>query len=379
MTNTLIRPEIRLPLESSERMTITERSEIDFDGISVPVDYLDVPDSPDKVKTLGVTDELSKFEEVLRNHPTNQEKETIATVRQLAREEGFDEDGIIMSLTGPVMDPWRELMPSALALEPLYSPIRETMEQVNIPYDKRLELIFTNALDAIAIRARGKVTTELAVEHVKRALDLNAKEYRTLSIGCGAAGPILNVLSEVKDDRVTSTLYDINPKVLGYATDRAQERGLGARVSTEEGNLVTDYVKNELPDSKKGTVDLVDIMGVFEYFKEGSARELLKNSFAQVKPGGVILFGNMLSSRGQKEINQRVVQWPRLSMRTIEQDLEIIRNAGLPVKNTRVYVPSDGLYAIFAIEKDLRPVGGSQGTRTISGLGATAAPSVKAA
>jgi SAM-dependent methyltransferase len=380
MTNTLTGYETQSPLESGERMTITRRLEVNFNGISVPVHHVDVPDPFYNSERPGVTAELTGFNEILRNNPPGPQ-ETIDDIRELARRTGFlVEGGVLDTLTGPEMDEWRKLLrldTSALALEPVYDPTRETMGRLGLPYSKELVRVYGDTDDGVGIRSRGKVTTALVLEHVERVLGSSDGEYPTLSIACGAARPILDLLD--KDPRVTSTFFDINPEVLKYAADRARERGSIKRVTTEIGNLVTKFIRNGLSEDEKATCMGIDAMGIVEYFGDVAARELLKNGFAKLKPGGMLVFGNMLTGRGQEGINQRVAQWPHLHMRTIEEDLEIIQNAGLPVRNTRVYVPQDGVYAIFAVEKDSNPTDNYQSVQAINGLGATATPGARAA
>lgn len=105
---------------------------------------------------------------------------------------------------------------------------------------------------------------------------------------------------------------------------------------------------------------MVDILGLFEYIpelknKKGTiakgrdyATQLLARAKEIVRPGGIILFGNMLPERPQENFFYDVLRWPSLYQRSIKATLDIVDRAGLDADRTTVRVPAkEGVYAVY--------------------------------
>ena len=73
---------------------------------------------------------------------------------------------------------------------------------------------------------------------------------------------------------------------------------------------------------------MVEALGIVEYFPGRIAVGFLTQAMARVKPGGMLLFGNMLSSRPQLAFNRKVVSWPGLFPREIEEMTRLAERCG---------------------------------------------------
>lgn len=230
---------------------------------------------------------------------------------------------------------------------------------------------FRGVKDAEAVRTRATTAMELVAEHVESSEVLaDRDDLVSASLACGAAGPVykmVNGLAERGHNFSDVILVDQDPMALATAHSLAEANDVEGKVRLELRDLlaenITDYIK---PHS----VDVVDLLGLFEYIPNDErmghwAAALLGKVREIVRPGGYIVFGNMLNERPQQDFFRKVVQWPRLQQRTIRQVGEIVEEAGFSVDDLQVRVPSEGVYAVYGI-KVPRVIEGARGLSAAS-------------
>lgn len=206
----------------------------------------------------------------------------------------------------------------------------------------------TGVIDAHAVRTRGQAARAMLAEHFAGA----QRPLRFMSIACGAAGPILDYVHEAVGDGVVVDelmFVDHDPLALATTTALARTAGLGEIVRPVRKNLL----KTAPATYVSGQVDMVDLLGVFEHLPSGRmghrvASTVLAAAAEVVRPGGLILLGNMLGERPQQRFFDSV--WPRLSQRTIRQVLALAAEAGFPAHLVKVRVPArEGVYAVYGL------------------------------
>ena len=110
------------------------------------------------------------------------------------------------------------------------------------------------------------------------------------------------------------------------------------------------------------TYDAVDAVGILEYVPEVlsdesptalqvNAATFLAHAAQLVKPGGLLLVGNMRDTHPQLGFTLNVVQWPHIQPRSIETIQRIAGVAGLGDWQVDVYCPDDGVYALYAMHR----------------------------
>ncbi|MBC7943150.1 class I SAM-dependent methyltransferase [Candidatus Saccharibacteria bacterium] len=259
----------------------------------------------------------------------------------------------------PCLTEWRESVPSASALSNLYLP-QETHLPGNIndgdglfngtEIDTTTHSFFLNGLDCIAIRTRAQLMKMIA----SRTISKDEAKTHWVSLACGAAIPVFETLGDSHAD-VRLDLVDVDPDALEFAKRFALKHSLveGEDFTLFNRHLVRDLIVTDklVAELGENEADMVDMMGIFEYFKPEPAAVMLKNAFRLVKPGGVLVLANMLSTRPQLDFNLRGVGWPYIKPRSLEEISEIILGAGLSLDDAEVYIPKDGIYAVVEIRK----------------------------
>ena len=209
--------------------------------------------------------------------------------------------------------------------------------------DARSQAIFANMLDCIAVRSRAAIFAE----QVRVVADQVAGPMRCLSLGSGAAVPLIDALSALHFDghrEYDLVLVDLDLGALKFAEQLAGRAGFGEHVRTVNDNIVR--ASRALPHDH---FHLVDLLGVWEYGSDRACASMLKSALAHVIPGGRIIVSNMLADRPQLHFNQRGVGWPSIKPRTIEQMVHIALRSGVQSERVQVSVAGDGVYGVMSI------------------------------
>ena len=175
---------------------------------------------------------------------------------------------------------WRaRLVPTALALFVVQNPLEERLpEGTKMDSDSRQWFIHAN--DAIGVRSRAKVLAALVEKYIH-----NESENNWVS-GQRAAIPVLEALRNAKLDgqQVYLTLVDKDPVALSWAETMAAQEGLvvGEQLTLLRRNLLHTLVRNDdlLLELGEHQAELVDALGIFEYFNDTDAVTFLQRAAA---------------------------------------------------------------------------------------------------
>ncbi|OFE16431.1 hypothetical protein BA895_19135 [Humibacillus sp. DSM 29435] len=274
----------------------------------------------------------------------------------------------------PTIAAWFKLIPRAVALDIIYDPEKGRLCN-GVVLDEESIRWFKNIDDAIGIRSRAAVLRELLLHEADKSGCI-----AVASLACGAAQPVLETMAELlRDGRAADssvTLVDLDRESLGMAVRLADQHGITDRVTTVTGNILSlngiDIAPGPHLESGAGVgYDVVEALGFLEYLppenqesytyngvvdekrSRAGAVVFLKNAYDLVKPGGLLIFGNMLDeTHKQLEFTLNTVQWPHIQPRSIKKMLQIIAAAGVdPAAEVDIYCPTDGVYAVYAIRK----------------------------
>ena len=265
----------------------------------------------------------------------------------------------------PALNPglrrWREKhVPTAAALVPIQRPGDRLVD--GTPLNDFEQGVFRSSRDAVGVRSRGWI---LGQELLAGAA--GHPSQRWLSLACGAALPVFDaaLLARSRGIQVQLDLADHDGRALDLA----------GRLATELGLAPARHRLNVLDPRGVATrlgfaaFDAVDVLGLFEYLdvddsvfryeKVVSSRErrfagavtFLRNAYDLVRPGGLLVIGNMLDTHPQLDVLSRIVQWPMLKPRSPEQVRDIAVAAGLPPESMRVLRAEDGVYAVYVVRK----------------------------
>lgn len=280
----------------------------------------------------------------------------------------------------PGVENWLELIPTAAALDLLYDPSIEQLANGK-PVSPVVRDWACNILDAHGIRSRGEIVQDILARHIIDQASLGAAEQQWVSLACGAAQPVCHALRHIKESGNPTprvTLVDLDRSALRAAQTYAQTMEVGQftnvrcmnilrpqGVVSPEVDMQTNVAARALRrrvDLEAAAYDAVDAVGILEYVPEAlsdesptalqvNAATFLANAAQLVKPGGLLLVGNMRDTHPQLGFTLNVVQWPHIQPRSIETMQQIVKVAGLGNWRVDVYCPDDGVYALYAMHR----------------------------
>lgn len=177
-----------------------------------------------------------------------------------------------------------------------------------------------------------------------------------ISLASGAAVPVLKTIhcGQCQSQCLTLRLIDFDLNSLNFARGLASKYGLkeGRHFHLLRRNLIrrmifSDKLVEELGEQ---SADLVDALGIFEYFTAPDAVIFLRHAMRLVKPGGVLVISNMLSSSPQIAFLLRCIGWSDLHPRSLKELRDILVEAGVDLLDVAVTLPDDGVYAVMEIK-----------------------------
>lgn len=215
----------------------------------------------------------------------------------------------------------------------------------------------THVVDSHAVRTRADAAIERIRTHFFAGSDQPRKQIISASLACGASAPVFELartLREKHHAHLAMKLVDSDVMALATAQSLAERYGVESDVEIHHRDLMRDTLTSYIAPN---SVDVVDMLGLFEYIParvgiwplhHRAAADLLASVKAIIRPGGLIVFGNMLRHRPQQEFFDKV--WPTLQQRTISEVLAIIRHAGYDLDTVTVDIPRrEAVYAIYTI------------------------------
>lgn len=280
----------------------------------------------------------------------------------------------------PGVENWLELIPTAAALGLLYDPSIDQLANGK-PVSPEVRDWACNILDAQGIRSRGEIVQAILERHGIDQASPGAIGQQWVSLACGAAQPVCHALRHIKDSGNAIpqvTLVDLDRSALKAAKMYAQAKevgqfthvlcmnilrpqGVALSVLDAQTNVATQALRRQV-GLEAAAYDAVDAVGILEYVSEVFADEsptalqvnaatFLANAAQLVKPGGLLLVGNMRDTHPQLGFTLNVVQWPHIQPRSIETMQRIAGAAGLGNWRVDVYCPDDGVYALYAMHR----------------------------
>lgn len=313
------------------------------------VTYEDVSDTwPMKDQ---VCDQIDEINQQLVDDPTLEAPEV--SINDLGRRQMVckNELSLLAFHSRPALEEWRcELVPSALSLWAIQYPLAERLIS-GAMMDGNSRLWFIHANDARGVRSRAKVMGDIASALLKQNQNGN-----WISLACGAAVPVLRTIhsGQCQSQSLTLRLIDFDKNSLNFARGLASKYGLreGRHFHVLQRNLIKRMILSDKLVKELGeqSAELVDALGIFEYFIASDAVNFLRHAVRLVKPGGVLIISNMLSSSPQMAFVLRCIGWSDIHPRSLKELRDILVEAGIDLRDVTVTLPDDGVYAVMEIK-----------------------------
>jgi len=194
-----------------------------------------------------------------------------------------------------------------------------------------------------AVRNRFK----LVKQELRRAIlrFSNHEEVRLISLACGSAQAVIEVLAELKTKRiiVRVVLLDIDQSALDYAMGLAKKHGV-----LDQIKLVRASVSRVVKISRDFKPQVIEMVGFLDYIPQEKAIRLVTKIRESLEPKGVFITSNIAPNSEMRFIHW-VVNWSMV-YRTPEELAEVIVEAGF--SNYRLIYEPLKIHGLAIAQKD---------------------------
>lgn len=174
-------------------------------------------------------------------------------------------------------------------------------------------------------------------------LENQSTSIKIASLGSGSARAVLEVVSILQDKKIFDIfLVDKDKSALLYSERVSKELNIKSPI-----HYVNQKINENLSILKQVQFDIVEMVGLLDYFDDNRASELLTIIREGLKKGGHLITCNILDNP-EEEFVSRVVEWEMI-YRTTGNLLELADRAGFyPVS---VYLEPLKIHAVTSCQK----------------------------
>lgn len=233
------------------------------------------------------------------------------------------------------------------ALENLYNYGLPNLSR-NI-FQKFFHSIWFNTANSKAVRNRLKIVNRFLKESIK---DLYEKKgsIKILSIASGSARAVIESVSGlgVKNyPNINIYFLDKNPEALEYSRTLAEERGLNREKCSWHEGTATSYLDSLRKSGEK--VDLVEMVGLLDYFDDEKVVKTLSLINEILEDGGVLITANINHNKEKKFVTN-VIGW-EMKYRTHDELIDLLISAGFEEGELDVYTEPFEIHTVVSAKK----------------------------
>ncbi len=208
---------------------------------------------------------------------------------------------------------------------------------------------------AQAVRNRRKIIAKTLTNIQNNYSDLQPEKFKVLSIACGAAFEMKDILLSPEDsEKYHFTLLDQDRSALSEAAARVEQIGkqLGAKIKVDYINAsVRTMVATRQLAKKWGQFHFLYCMGLFDYLTPPVARAVLGTLYQLLKPGGEMLIGNFHISNPSRYYMEYWNDWV-LYYRTEEEFMDLLRD--VPSEKKSIFFEDTGCQMFLHVKKQTK-------------------------
>jgi extracellular factor (EF) 3-hydroxypalmitic acid methyl ester biosynthesis protein len=183
---------------------------------------------------------------------------------------------------------------------------------------------------AQAVRNRRDLIAKILVELKARKLKGNGQKIKILSVACGPAFELQDVITSTEDcARFHFTLLDQDENALAEARNQIAkiEKKLGTEVEVDYLNeSVRTLLKTAELSKRWGNFDYIYSMGLFDYLTPPVAKAVMGKLYQILNVGGEMAIGNFHISNASRYYMEYWLDWV-LYYRTEHDFIDLLKNA----------------------------------------------------
>ena len=217
------------------------------------------------------------------------------------------------------------------------------------PLGRLFDRYFLSLAAPQAVRAR---LMHVAETLAARAVTHDGDEYRAVSVGSGPGIDIATALAAMPADcrkKTRVTLLDLDTAALDDASTRILEYVSESALQCRQENLFR-LASKKVPAVEPASANLVICTGLFDYFRDDVAADMLRFFWQSLAQGGQMLVGNFAPHNPTRAYMEWVGNW-YLTYRTADQLRQLVEQAGIPPQQCSIRTDRTGVDLFLVAEK----------------------------
>ncbi|MDO8436039.1 MAG: class I SAM-dependent methyltransferase family protein [bacterium] len=215
----------------------------------------------------------------------------------------------------------------------------------NFPFGRESKVgdYWFGMMNAQAVRNRLKIVKrELmsAIEHVART----NQQIRLLSLACGSAQAVIEIMAEMKELDIRATVVDLDPTAIDYARTLAKQYGIEDKIT-----FIVGGVSNVEKVTNGARPHIIEMVGFLDYRPDAKAVRLVSQIHKSLLPNGIFLTGNTCPNLEQHFLRW-VINWSMI-YRKPKVLGDIITKAGFLAQDCRIFCEPLGIHAVAVCRK----------------------------
>jgi SAM-dependent methyltransferase len=181
-----------------------------------------------------------------------------------------------------------------------------------------------------AIRNRLKIVEYLLEEELRRIINLD-EPIKIYNLGGGSSRAVIKIVAKYAfDKQISVTTIDKDSTAIEIGKLNANKSNIESLFS-----WVCEDVRNIDKLFPPNSGDLVEMVGLLDYFNNESSVKLINKVYNILKPGGLFIVANVYPNNEQDFVNN--IGWPKMYYKNDEDMKYILTRAGFSLLSTDLY------------------------------------------
>lgn len=250
--------------------------------------------------------------------------------------------GLFLMFSGPKGDTRTVFRWAATyrALECMYTFWERKAEGKTSPSDDFWETFLDNAR---AIRNRLKLFKQELRKTIQEVAEKKG-EVNLLSLGSGSARGVLEVVNDLNGRySIRVRLIDASRRAINFSKEMAENCGI------EDIEWHRDWAQSLEKYCKDFQPDVIEMVGLLDYFTHEMALELIRKIHKTLSPGGYFIVSNVAPNL-EVPFATKAIDWLAI-YRSPKELAEVLLESGFREKNIRVFVEPLKIHVLVVAKK----------------------------
>ena len=207
--------------------------------------------------------------------------------------------------------------------------------------------IWFNLDNSKAVRNRLKFVRRELTNQLK-LISTYDREINIISIATGSSRAIIETINSEQifhEMKVSITFLDKNEHAITYSKKMSQ----AINCPNIRFEWINDTVGNFFKNKQQKKYDIVEIVGLLDYFTDAKVTETFKNIHNILEEGGIVITANINHNREEKFVTN-VIDWPMI-YRSADELGVLLNAAGFKYNNMNIFYEPLRIHGLIKAKK----------------------------